>query len=148
MNTSTTTTPKYLVALPLAGELVGTDFEGWSDELKADFEANATSGEVGTRLLSESDRVRVWEIRLAPGERVHAHRHVLDYFWTAVNAGRSRQHTFDGTTREVSYDAGETRHYTFAEGEYLLHDLQNVGDTDLVFSTVEFLDSANRPLEL
>jgi hypothetical protein len=149
MNTSTTTTtPKYLVALPLAGELVAADYEGWSDELKADFEANATSGEVGTRLLSESDRVRVWEIRLAPGERVHAHRHVLDYFWTAVNAGRSRQHTFDGTTREVSYDAGETRHYTFAEGEYLLHDLQNVGDTDLVFSTVEFLDSANRPLEL
>ncbi len=149
MNAATTaTTPKYLTALPLAGELVGTDFAGWSDELKADFEANATSGEVGTRLLSESDRVRVWEIRLAPGERVHAHRHVLDYFWTAVNAGHSRQHTFDGTTREVSYEAGETRHYTFAAGEYLLHDLQNIGESELVFSTVEFLDSANTPLEL
>lgn len=142
------TTPKYLIALPLAGSLVGENFEGWSNEIKADFKANSTNGEVGSRLLSESDRVRVWEIRLAPGERVHAHRHVLDYFWTAINAGQSRQHTFDGTTREVSYPAGETRHYTFAKDEYLLHDLENIGQTELVFSTIEFLDSANMPIKL
>src|SRR6478609_7969239 len=84
----------------------------------------------------------------APGERWHAHRHVLDYFWTAVNAGRSRQHTSDGTTRDVSYGAGETRHFTFAAGEFLLHDIENVGDTDLVFTTVEHLDSANAPLDV
>ncbi|MGW3465819.1 hypothetical protein ACWDE9_42550, partial [Streptomyces olivaceoviridis] len=75
-------------------------------------------------------------------------RHVLDYFWTAVNAGRSRQHTHDGTVREVSYSAGETRHFTFGPGEYLLHDIENIGDTDLVFTTVEHLDSANPPLDI
>jgi oxalate decarboxylase/phosphoglucose isomerase-like protein (cupin superfamily) len=90
----------------------------------------------------------VWEIRLAPGQRWHAHRHVLDYFWTAVTPGRSRQHTFDGTTREVTYLAGQTRHFQFGPGEYLLHDIENIGDTDLVFSTVEHLDSANPPLPI
>jgi quercetin dioxygenase-like cupin family protein len=109
---------------------------------------NEFNGKVGSRLLSESDRVRVWEIRLQPGQRVAAHRHVLDYFWTAINPGSSRQHTADGTTREVTYVAGQTRHLHFGEGEYLLHDLENVGDTELVFSTVEFLDSANPPLPL
>ena len=49
-------------------------------------------GCVGTALLSETDRVRVWIIRLQPGERVGFHRHVLDYFWTSVNGGRGRQH--------------------------------------------------------
>jgi len=67
----------------------------------------------------------------------------VDYFWTAINPGSSRQHTADGTTREVTYLPGQTRHFHFAQGEYLLHDLENVGDTELVFSTVEFLDSAN-----
>lgn len=138
----------FLADLPLAGTLVGTDFAGWSPQLRAEFETHAFDGEVGSRLLSENERVRVWEIRLAPGERWHAHRHVLDYFWTAVTAGRSRQHTSDGTTREVTYAAGETRHFTFAAGQYLLHDIENVGDTDLVFATVEHLDSANAPLEL
>lgn len=144
----TTQTPGYLDDLPIAGDLTGRDYAGWSDEIRNDFEANAFSGQVGSRLLSESERVRVWEIRLQPGERVHAHRHVLDYFWTAVNPGRSRQRTFDGTTREVDYTPGETRHYTFGPGEYLLHDLENIGETELVFTTVEFLQSANQPLPL
>jgi hypothetical protein len=139
---------EYLTDAPLAGDLVATDFDGWTSELRAEFDTHAHDGHVGSRLLSEGERVRVWEIRLAPGERFHAHRHVLDYFWTAVNAGRSRQHTSDGTTREVAYDAGETRHFSFAPGEFLLHDIENVGGTELVFTTVEHLDSANAPLAL
>ncbi|MDR3663619.1 MAG: hypothetical protein P4L86_25080 [Mycobacterium sp.] len=138
----------YLSDLPLAGQLIGTDYDGWSDELKADFAAHAYDGHVGSRLLSQNERVRVWEIRLAPGERWHAHRHVLDYFWTAVTAGHSRQHTFDGTTRDVSYTAGETRHFHFGPAEYLLHDIENTGETELIFTTVEHLDSDNAPLPI
>ena len=132
--------------LPLAGDLVAKDFDGWPDWLKTEFDEHANDGHVGSLLLSQNARVRVWEIRLAPGQRWHAHRHVLDYFWTAVTPGRSRQHAFDGTTREVTYLTGQTRHFHFGPGEYLLHDIENIGDTDLVFTTVEHLDSANAPL--
>ncbi|MDF2581549.1 MAG: hypothetical protein K0R33_192 [Mycobacterium sp.] len=138
----------FLSDLPLAGELVATGFDTWPYWLRTEFTEHAYDGAVGSRLLSQSERVRVWEIRLAPGERWHAHRHVLDYFWTAVNAGRSRQHTHDGTVREVSYSAGETRHFTFGPGEFLLHDIENIGDTELIFTTVEHLDSANTALPL
>jgi beta-alanine degradation protein BauB len=137
-----------LTQQPLAGNVIGTDFEGWSDELRAEFEHYSHDGHVGSKLLSENERVRVWEIRLAPGERWHVHRHVLDYFWTAITPGRSRQHTSDGTTREVSYHTGETRHFSFSEGEYLLHDVENIGDEPVIFTTVEHLDSANAPLPL
>ncbi|MGB7239088.1 MAG: hypothetical protein WBD41_24310 [Rhodococcus sp. (in: high G+C Gram-positive bacteria)] len=140
------TTNNFLSDLPLAGTLVAENFDGWSDELRAELGAHEYDGEVGSTLLSQNDRVRVWEIRLAPGERWHAHRHVLDYFWTAVNAGTSRQHTFDGTTRDVSYSAGETRHFHFAAGEFLLHDIENVGTGELIFTTVEHLDSDNDAL--
>lgn len=139
---------EFLTDAPLAGTLVATDFEGWSDELRAEFDTYSHDGYVGSQLLSQNERVRVWEIRLAPGERWHAHRHVLDYFWTAVNAGSSRQHTSDGTTRDVTYAAGETRHFSFAAGEFLLHDIENIGQSGLVFTTVEHLDSANAPLEV
>jgi hypothetical protein len=121
----------------LAGDVVATDFDGWSEEVRADFESNSDNPFVGSKLLSEDDRVRVWSIDLAPGERVGAHRHRLDYFWTTKSAGHSRQHNDDGTTRLVTYSAGETRHVAFARGDYLLHDLENVGDTPLSFLTVE-----------
>src|SRR6218665_3615788 len=139
---------KFLADLPLAGTLVATDFEGWSDELRAEFAAHSHDGAVGSKLIAVTPRTRIWEIRLQPGERWHAHRHVLDYFWTAINAGTSRQHTFDGTTRDVSYQAGETRYFHFGPGEYLLHDIENVGDTELIFTTVEHLDSDNAPFPL
>ncbi|MFF4852777.1 hypothetical protein [Streptomyces sp. NPDC001194] len=129
-------------------EITGSGFEGWSPALRAEFESCAFNGHVGQRLLGETGRVRVWEIRLAPGERLPAHRHVLDYFWTAVTPGRARQHTADGATREVAYAQGETRHLTFGPGEFLLHDLENTGPDPLVFTTVEFMEGPNAPLPL
>ena len=118
----------------------------WPAEIQAEFARNRENGCVGTRLVSETDRVRVWEIRLAPGERIGFHRHVLDYFWTAINPGRARSHLQDGSTVESDYAAGETRHASYGPGEYKIHDLENIGETELIFTTVEFLDSANRPL--
>ena len=50
--------------------------------------------------------------------------------------------------REYTYRAGETRHEIYGPGEYKVHDLQNIGDTDLTFVTVEFLDSTNQPLPI
>ena len=118
------------------------------EELKAEFERESRqkNGCVGSQLLSETDKVRIWIIRLAPGERIGFHRHVLNYFWTSVNGGRGRQHLMDGTTVEHSYFPGETRHETYGAGEYKVHDLENLGDQEMIFNTIEFLDSANKPL--
>ena len=124
------------------------DRAAWPEALRAEFERESSNpnGCVGSTLVSESDRVRVWTIRLKPGERFGFHRHVLNYFWSALNAGRGRQHLMDGSTVEYSYQPGETRHESYGPGEFKVHDLENIGDTELVFMTVEFLDSPNAPL--
>jgi quercetin dioxygenase-like cupin family protein len=129
-------------------QAVRAEKTAWPQWLAREFEQERQhpNGCVGTELLSESDKVRVWTIRLKPGERVGFHRHVLDYFWSAITPGRGRQHLQDGSTVEHSYQAGETRHETYAKGRFKVHDLENIGDTELVFATVEFLNSANAPL--
>jgi quercetin dioxygenase-like cupin family protein len=127
-----------------------TDPSQWPAAIKAEFDRENVhpNGCVGTELLSETDKVRVWIIRLRPGERVGFHRHVLDYFWTSVTGGRGRQHLMDGTTVEHQYAPGETRHETYGPGEFKVHDLENLGDKDMIFNTVEFIDSANKPLPI
>jgi quercetin dioxygenase-like cupin family protein len=122
-----------------AGVISAASVDGWSDAVRADFADNGRTTDVGSKLLSMDGRVRVWSIHLEPGERLGAHRHTLDYFWTALTAGRSLQHIGDGSTRLVTYAAGDTCHVDFRPGEYLLHDLENVGDAPLAFVTVEFL---------
>jgi hypothetical protein len=120
----------------------------WPATLQKELQRNQNNPCVGTRLLSQDARVRIWEIRLKPSERIGFHRHVLDYFWTAVTPGRARSHQQDGSVVETIYSAGETRHLVYGQGEFKIHDLENVGDSELIFTTVEFLDSANAPLPL
>jgi quercetin dioxygenase-like cupin family protein len=126
------------------------DKSQWSPELQAEFEREANNPNpcVGSMLLSENERTRVWMIKLAPGERIGFHRHVLDYFWTAVTGGRGLQHVHDGTTVEYTYQQGETRHETYGKDEFKVHDLTNLGDREMIFMTVEFKDSANQPMPL
>jgi len=123
----------------------------WPPALKAEFarEAEKPNACVGSELLSETEKTRVWMIRLKPGERIGFHRHVLNYFWTSVNGGRGRQHLMDGTTVEYTYHPGETRHEEYGAGEYKVHDLENLGDQDMIFMTVESIEgSANKPLPI
>jgi beta-alanine degradation protein BauB len=131
-------------------QAASSDKSAWTPELLAEFERERKNPNpcVGNVLVSESDRVRVWIIRLVPGERIGFHRHVLDYFWTSVNGGRGRQHVHDGTTVEYTYAPGETRHESYGAGEFKVHDLENIGDREMVFMTIEFLQSANKPLPL
>jgi hypothetical protein len=119
-------------------------------ERKAELDrAIAGNGMVGQKLLSETEDVRVWRIELAPGERVGFHKHVLNYFWTATSAGKSRSRFADGQVAETEYVVGTTRHYTYGPGECMVHDLENIGDTHLSFVTVELKrGSANQPLPL
>lgn len=118
----------------------------WSDALKQEFAVNQLNGCVGQSLVSETTRVRVWMIRLKPGERLGFHRHVLDYFWTTSTAGSSLSSFHDGRVVETIYRPGDTKHFRFGPGQFAVHDLKNTGDAALVFTTVEFMESANPPL--
>src|SRR5262249_53963366 len=95
-----------------------------------------------------TDHARIWEIRLAPGERLAFHRHVLDYFWTCVSGGEAASRDGEGTTRARTYGVSQTAALRFGQGESMIHHLVNTGPSDIVFTPVEFFDSPNRPLPL
>jgi len=61
---------------------------------------------VGTRLVFENERVRVWEFTLQPGERIEAHHHALDYFFYPIEGATLEVERASGTTR-ITLNAGE-----------------------------------------
>jgi hypothetical protein len=52
--------------------------------------ATEPSTEVGTRVMFENERVRVWDLVLAPGESLAKHVHKLDYFFIVESGGLIR----------------------------------------------------------
>lgn len=96
--------------------------------------------ELGTSVWFENERVRVWEVLLEPGERGAFHTHTTNYFWTVVEGSRGLQRFSDGTFVVRDYLVGETKFLEHSDDDYLIHDLENVGDSTLRFVTVELLD--------
>ena len=104
-----------------------------------ELERAATNYEVGTRLLYENDRVRVWDITLQPGERLPFHCHRTSYFYRCESGGRWRLRTIEGDEVLGQNGVGAVTFRDLVDGQVLIHELTNVGEEPLRYTTVELL---------
>ncbi|HXQ24567.1 MAG TPA: hypothetical protein VN812_22990 [Candidatus Acidoferrales bacterium] len=67
----------------------------------------APTRNVGTRLLLENERVKVWEMRLEPGESSDLHQHTMDYVLCIL----------EGTSIDADPPDGKTLHAAVQPGK-------------------------------
>jgi len=109
-------------------------------EFGEELDGAADNRQIATKLLFENDRVRIWELALAPGERAPFHCHAVPYFFVCVDGGHALSRFANGTTVAMEYTVGDTWFDEMAGGPEV-HDLENVGSTLLRFTTVELLEA-------
>ncbi|GEM_PF-349755 len=85
---------------------------------------NKPGPNVGTRVLEEHERVKVWELVLEPGESSEWHRHEHDYVFVVIEAAPLRTDYDDGTSQVYPSHVGEVV-YTPPS----THRVTNVGQT-------------------
>jgi quercetin dioxygenase-like cupin family protein len=78
--------------------------------------------EVGTKLIFENERVKVWEFTLAPGQELGSHRHEHDYFFYPIEGGTLEVTRASGITR-ATLETGKV--YYRSKGD--THAAKNVG---------------------
>ena len=78
--------------------------------------------EVGTKLIFENERVKVWEFTLAPGQELGSHRHEHDYFFYPIEGGTLEVTRASGLTR-ATLETGKV--YYRSKGD--THAAKNVG---------------------
>jgi hypothetical protein len=49
-------------------------------------------GDIASKVLFENDKIRVWEMRLEPGEKSDLHRHDLDYVMIQISGDKMAAH--------------------------------------------------------
>ena len=81
--------------------------------------------------------MRVWDLDLAPGERVPFHCHDRPYFFVTVERA-PRSAASPTATGDAGLPAGRHVVHEIGAGDEI-HDLENVGSTRLRFTTVELL---------
>jgi hypothetical protein len=84
---------------------------------------------VGTLLLFENDRVRVWDLALAPGESLEAHLHQLDYVILVESGGLLRCADVDNPadSRDIQFEDDEVRFREVTDEGKVDHTLTNIG---------------------
>jgi hypothetical protein len=116
------------------------DESGTFDVTEYDGELNgAPNYNVGTRLLLQNDRVKVWEIVLKPGERAPFHWHTHPYFYVCAAPGRVRTRFPNGYYAEGDEEQGGVAFMEHSPADPGIHDLENTGKTTIRYTTVELL---------
>lgn len=111
----------------------------WTEDLKKLLQQNQQNVNVGEHVVYENDVFKIWTIHLPAGGSLPFHRHCRPIFILPFSAGGSRSFYGDGRIIENTYVSGSTAYYKELDEEnFFIHNLQNIGDTMLIFSTVEF----------
>ena len=98
--------------------------------------------EIGTRLLFENDRMRLWTMEVAPGDAWGPHEHHHAYVTVVAEPARIASVMGDGTV-ELEIDAEVDRidwHEAPAAGDRRVHTLENRGNTFYKNFIIELLE--------
>lgn len=110
----------------------------WSEKYINDLKNFAEN--IGEKIVLETHSYRVWTIHLEAGKKLPFHKHHRPYFWVVLTNGKSRSYYNDGSVVESEYTPGQTRNFPdLNDNNFFIHNLENIGDTRLIFTTVEFL---------
>lgn len=99
------------------------------------------SRDVGTRLLFENDRVRVWDMTLEAGESSHQHLHSSDYLFVYLEPSHIEL-VVEGASKGIyRCNDGFVQYTEVAEG-LPPHSIRNVGNRTHRQVLVEFKDES------
>jgi len=112
--------------------------EGMGDDAKIPL------GDIGSKLLFEDDEIRIWELRLAPGEESSPHRHTCDYVIVDVAGDKIAAKSVPGYPSEYGdyIEAGVEQGNTIFLKQGSVETAVNVGEEPYRNVLVEFKATA------
>ena len=93
-----------------------------------------TLGEVGQRIVLENEHVRIWEIRLEPGETIDFHIHYHPYVVISLGGGENEIETIFGQRIKTEEALGST---VFINEMRAVHRLTNRADITYLSRLIE-----------
>ncbi|MFL9824303.1 cupin domain-containing protein [Rhodoplanes sp. SY1] len=90
--------------------------------------------EIGSRVVLENEHVRIWEVKVEPGETVDFHIHYHPYAVVSIDGGENEVETIFGDTRSTFEPPGAT---VFIDGMRPVHKLTNKSNVTYLSRLVE-----------
>ena len=102
--------------------------------LKAAKERGAVLGEVGDKILFENEHIRMWEVRLEPGQTIDFHIHHHPYLVVSLGGGENEIETIFGEKIPTQEPAGS---FVFIDKIRPVHRLTNKSNVTYLSRLIE-----------
>jgi hypothetical protein len=102
--------------------------------LKLAAERGITLGKVGDKILFENAHIRMWEVRLEPGQTVDFHIHYHPYLVVSLGGGENEIETIFGRKIPTNEPIGS---FTFIDEMRPVHRLTNKSSTTYLSRLIE-----------
>jgi len=102
--------------------------------LKVAAERGIALREIGDRILLENDLIRVWEVKLEPGETLGFHIHYHPYLVLSLSGGANEIETIAGRKIATDEPAGS---YVFINDMREVHRLTNTSNVTYLSRLIE-----------
>jgi quercetin dioxygenase-like cupin family protein len=102
--------------------------------LKAASDRSITLRDIGDKILLENDLIRMWEVKLEPGETLGFHIHYHPYIVVSLSGGKNEIETISGKKIKTEEPAGT---YVFINEMREVHRLTNKSNVTYLSRLIE-----------
>lgn len=117
------------------------NFDPWEQEKLDELLHQNISNSLGDKLVFENESVKLWDLRLDPGERMPFRRHNTNYNWVCITGGLALSRHGDGKINMIKLDPGDTE-YCEHKGKDYVNDLENIGEHPIVVNILEYKETS------
>jgi len=116
------------------------NFDPWEQEKIDELLHQEIKESLSNRLVFENEAIKLWDLRLLPGERLNFRRHNTNYGWVCTTGGLVITRYGNGKIDMVKLNAGDTEYFENS-GKSYVNDLENIGEDTLVINILEYKES-------
>jgi len=116
------------------------NFDPWEQEKIDELLHQEIKGSLSNRLVFENEVIKLWDLKLLPGERLNFRRHNTNYGWVCTTGGLVISRYGNGKIDMIKLNPGDTEYFE-NRGKNYVNDLENIGEDTLVINILEYKES-------
>ena len=113
------------------------NFDPWEQEKIDELLHQEIKESLSNRLVFEDESIKLWDLRLLPGERLNFRRHNTNYGWVCTTGGLLITRYGNGKIDMVKLNQGDTEYFENRGKDYI-NDLENIGEDMVVINILEY----------
>lgn len=116
------------------------NFDPWDQKMIEELFHQEISPSLGRQLVFENENIKLWDIRLLPGERMPFRKHMTNFSWVCITGGLTLTRSGNGKISMVKINPGDSEYCEF-EGKNHIYDLENIGESPVLINILEYKNS-------